>query len=310
VPQLKALTAGGPSGRQLLEETLEELASEGYTRAGTVEGGQWSVVISSGRTGGLFDEKRITVVEGAELLGPFPDTLLPFLEQDGASEVILLVYESAPAKVFSPEARKKIAFLKAEKTSLAPWERKGWITDLARKMEISISDDAASILAEMIDDPAELRSELEKLGAYTAGSVVDEKTVRNLSFDEGRSGMLAFLDGFCRGNASAVFSNLERMKKEESVLPLLTALYNRIRPALYLALFPGKGGEWVKLVLQIKEYPLKMSREALRHYPKEALSDLASGLLALSWKEKTSAAEGWFGFEALLVRCMDSAGKK
>ena len=141
-------------------------------------------------------------------------------------------------------------------------------------------------------------------------AAVDEKTVRKLSFDEGRSGMLAFLDGFCRGNASAVFSNLERMKKEESVLPLLTALYNRIRPALYLALYPGKRGEWVKLVLQIKEYPRTKSREDLRHYPKEALSDLASGLLALSWKEKTSAAEGWFGFAALRVRCMDSAGKK
>ncbi len=53
-----------------------------------------------------------------------------------------------------------------------------------------------------------------------------------------------------------------------------------------------------------------MSREALRRYPAQALADLAAGLISLSWKEKTSSAEGWFGFEALLARCMESGGSK
>jgi hypothetical protein len=61
----------------------------------------------------------------------------------------------------------------------------------------------------------------------------------------------------------------------------------------------------VRLVLQIKEYPMRMSREALRRYPGKALADLSAGLLALSWKEKTALAEGWTGFEALLARCME-----
>ncbi|MBP6331972.1 MAG: hypothetical protein KA342_00900 [Aminivibrio sp.] len=308
MPRLKALTTSGAAGRQLLEDTLAALAAEGYTRSGVSEGGEWSALISAGRTGSLFDEKRVTVVEGAEFLGPFPDALEPFLEEEGAAEVILLVYESAPTKLFAPEIKKKVGFLRPETTSLAPWERKGWLMKVAKEMDVHMSDDGAAFLAEMLDDPGELRSEVGKLGRYAAGEVVTGDMVKSLSFDEGKSRMLSFLDAFCAGRAGEIFSCLEHLKKEDSVLPLVTALYNRIRPALYLELFPERGGDWVRLVLQIKEYPLKMSREALRHYPARALADLAAGLIALSWKEKTSTAEGWFGFEALLARCMGSAG--
>ena len=310
MPRLKALTTSGAAGRQLLEDTLAALAVDGYARSGVSEGGDWSALISAGRTGSLFDEKRVTVVEGAEHLGPFPDALEPFLEEEGAAEVLLLVYESAPTKLFSPETRRKVGFLRAGTTSLAPWERKGWIMTLAKGMNVRLSDDGAAFLAEMLDDPGELRSEVDKLGRYAAGEVVTGDMVKNLSFDEGKSRMLSFLDAFCTGRAEEIFSCLEHLKKDDSILPLITALYNRIRPALYLGLFPDRGGDWVRLVLQIKEYPLKMSREALRRYPAQALADLAAGLISLSWKEKTSSAEGWFGFEALLARCMESGGSK
>lgn len=310
MPRLKAIVSGGASGRRVLEEVLDGLDAEGYVRSGTVEGGEWSALISTGRTGGLFDARRVMVVEGADFLGPFPDVLLPFLEDDGASEIILLVFDGVPTKIFSPAVKKKVDFLKAEKTSLAPWERKGWMTSLAVQLGIDLSDDGASILAEMIDDPEEIRSELEKLGQYASGGKVDGEMVKGLSFDEGRSRMLTFLDSFCMGKPGEVFSCLEHLKKENSVLPILTALYNRLRPALYLSLFPEKNGEWVRLVLQIKEYPLKMGREALRRYSRGAITDLVVGLLALSWNEKTPSASGWLGFEALLVRCMESADGK
>ncbi len=306
MPQLKALTAGGPSGRQLLEETLEELASEGYARTGTVEGGQWSAVISSGRTGGLFDEKRITVVEGAELLGPFPDTLLPFLEEDGASEVILLVYDGTPGKVFSPEAGKKIVFLKAEKTSLAPWERKGWITDRARRMEISISDDAASILAEMIDDPAELRSELEKLGAYAAGEQVDEETV-SPSMRERNACLSRRL---LQGESSEVFSSLERLKRKNPCSPCSLPSTTGYARRCISAFFPGKEGEWGQACPPdqgISSQDVPRGSQAL---PERRSFRSCRGAAGPFLEGKHPQRKAGSGFEALLVRCMDSAGKK
>ncbi|MGI6784852.1 MAG: DNA polymerase III subunit delta [Aminivibrio sp.] len=310
MPRLKALAASGPSGRQFLRETLQELEKKGYLRSGAAGEDDWSSLISAAGTGGLFDEKRVTVVEGAEKLGPFPDSLDALLDGEDGGNILLLVYETSPAKIFKPEIRKKVDFLKPETLSVPPWKRKEWVSSLARRMGASIAGDAAAILGEMIDDSGELRSELEKLAQYADGEPITEEMVRQLSFDEGAGRMLAFLDGFCLGRFGEVIGRLDGMKKEESVLPAVTALYNRIRPALYLSLFPNKGGDWVGLVLQIKDYPLRMSREALRRYPAKSLTELSLGLLALSWKEKTALAEGWLGFEALVARCMGRSGEK
>lgn len=310
MPRLKALTASGAAGRQFLRETLEELEREGYLRAGASGEEDWSSLISAASTAGLFDEKRVTVVEGAEKLGPFPDSMATLLDDEDGGNVILLVYESSPVKLFKPEIRKKVDFLKADTPSIPPWKRKEWLLAQSRRMSAVLADDGAAILGEMMDDPGELRSELEKLAGYADGGPITGEMVRQLSFDEGSGRMLTFLDSFCQGRFGEVLQCLDGMKKEESVLPAATALYNRLRPALYLGLFPDKGAEWVSLVLQIKDYPMRMSREALRRYPAKALADLSLGLLNLSWKEKTGLAEGWLGFEALLARCMERSGRQ
>lgn len=290
-------------------DTLAKLERDGYAREGAGETPDWTSLISAGRTDSLFGEKKVIVVEGAEGLGPFPEAQEEFLEGEGADQVILLVYESAPTKLFGAGARKKVQFLKSDTGSLPPWERKRWLLSLAGELSVHLSDEGAAILADMLDDRGELRSEVEKLGEYAEGGEVTGDMVKALCFDEGRSRLLSFLDGFCQGRPGEVFASLEYLKREDSVLPLVTALYNRIRPALYLGMFPHMGGDWVKLVLQIKDYPLRMAREALRRYSPQAIGELAAGLLGLSWREKTGAAEGWFGFEALLARCMENDGK-
>ncbi len=310
MPHLRVIASGGASGRRLVAEELEALSKKGRAFAGTREGGEWPAIIAAGRSMGLFDDKRVSTVESAELLGPFPDELLPYLEDEEASEVILLVFEKDPGKTFSPAAKKKIVQIKGETAPFWSAQRKKWLLDLAAKKGIVMDDDAAALLVELLEDPEEVRAELEKLGAYAHGASVNAEMVKELSFDEGRNSMLKFLDAFCQARAPEVFSVLERFKQEPSMLPVLTGLYNRIRPALYLGIFPSAGGERVRNALEIKDYPLKMGREALRHYSPQALVDLSFGLLSLSWKEKTSFAEGWPGFESLLMVCMASAGRK
>ena len=310
MPHLRIIASGGAAARRLVAEELEALSKKGRAFAGTREGGEWPALIAAGRSAGLFDEKRVSVVESAELLGPFPEELVPYLEGEDASEVILLLFEKDPGKVFSPAAKKKIAQIKGESVPFWSAQRKRWLLDLARKEGVAVSDDAAALLVELLEDPEEVRAELLKLGAYAHGGSVDAGMVKELSFDEGRNTMLKFLDAFCQARAPEVFAALERFKQEPSMLPLLTGLYNRIRPALYLGIFPSAGGERVRSALEIKDYALKMGREALRHYSPKALGDLSFGLLALSWKEKTSFAEGWPGFESLLIDCMASAGRK
>ena len=310
MPHLRVVASGGASARRLVAEELEALSKKGRAFAGTHEGGEWPALIAAGRSAGLFDDKRVSVVESAELLGPFPDELLPYLEGDDASEVLLLVFEKEPGKTFSPAAKKKIVQIKGESVPFWSAQRKKWLLDLAGKEGVALSDDAAALLVELLEDPEEVRAELRKLGSYAHGAPVDAGMVKELSFDEGRNTMLKFLDAFCQARAPEVFAALERFKQEPSVLPLLTGLYNRIRPALYLGIFAPAGGERIRSALEIKEYALKMGREALRRYSSKALTELSFGLLVLSWKEKTSFAEGWPGFESLLMTCMASAGKR
>lgn len=310
MPYLEAIAAPGGSGRRLLDETLAAFASRGYPHRRTVEGGEWNVLLAEGNTGGLFDPLGVTVVECAEDLGPFPKELLPLLEEKDVPEVILLVYAGDPGKLLSPEARKKIALLKGEKIPFWADARKKWLISFASSKKILLEEDAASLLVDMVEDPEELRGEVEKLGNYADGRPVDGEMVRALSFDEGRNSVLRFLDAFCTGHPSEVFSALEHLRKEPSVLPLLTALYNRLRPALYLAVFGPKRGAWVQKTFEVRDYALRMSREASSLYSADAIRDFALGLLALSWTEKTGGAEGWWGFETLLLQCMASGGKK
>lgn len=310
MPRLEAIAAPGGSGRRLLDETLAALASRGYPHRRSVEGGEWSTLLAEGNTGGLFDPLGVTVVEGAEDLGPFPKDLLPLLEGEEASEVILLVYAGDPGKLLSPEARKKILLHKGEKIPFWADARKKWLRSFASSKNILLDEEGASLLVDMIEDPEELRGEVEKLGMYARGRPVDGEMVRALSFDEGRNSVLRFLDAFCTGRPQEVFSALEHLRKEPSVLPLLTALYNRLRPALYLSIFGAKRGGWVQKTFEVRDYALRMSREASDHYSAGAIEALALGLLALSWTEKTGGAEGWWGFETLLLQCMASGGKK
>ncbi len=310
MPRLEAIAAPGASGRRLLEETLSALAARGYPHRRTFEGGEWKALLAEGKTGGLFDPLGTAVVESAEDLGPFPRELLPLLEDKDASEVILLVYAGDPGKLLSPEARKKIPVHRGEKIPFWADARKKWLLSFASSKGIRLEEEAAALLTDMIDDPEELRSEAEKLGSYASGCPVDGEMVRSLSFDEGRNSVLRFLDAFCTGHPAEVFSALEHLRKEPSVLPLLTALYNRLRPALYLSVFGPKRGAWVQKTFEVRDYALRMSREAAAAYSPQALRNFALGLLALSWKEKTGAAEGWWGFETLLLQCMSSGGLK
>ena len=182
MPHLRVIASGGASARRLVAEELEALSKKGRAFAGTHEGGEWPALIAAGRSAGLFDDKRVSVVESAELLGPFPDELLPYLEGDDASEVLLLVFEKEPGKTFSPAAKKKIVQIKGESVPFWSAQRKKWLLDLAGKEGVALSDDAAALLVELLEDPEECAPNcslvLPRTGPVDAGMVKDSHSTR------------------------------------------------------------------------------------------------------------------------------------
>lgn len=312
MPRLIAVE-GHESQRRKLEELLSALSKKGYVLTGRTEAtsasGGWSAIFGAARSGGLFDAKRTTVVESADLLGPFPASLADFLEEDNADDVIVAVFAGDSKKTFPKELASRIAFIRADE-SVPPWKRREWLMNLAHERGTKLDNAAAALLAESIESQEELRSELDKLTLYAGGTSVTIEAVRQLSFDEGGNALLRFLDGVCQARPQDVLNALQYLQAEPSPLPLLTALYNRLRPALYIACFSGRvESKALAAIGATREYALRMARGALDAYGPEAVKTFMSGLIRLSYLEKTSFAEGWTGFEVALWRFLNEDRK-
>ncbi|MDR3265233.1 MAG: hypothetical protein LBT15_04380 [Synergistaceae bacterium] len=289
------------------------LAKKGYVLLGksdasSISGG-WSAIFAASRSGSLFDDRGMTVVESAEQLGPFPEHLAEFLEKEDAGAVVVAVFVGDSKKAFPKEVLGRVEFIRSD-ASVPPWKRREWLLGLAREGGIKLEDSAAALLAESIESQEELRAELDKLALYADGAPVGPEVVKKLSFDEGGNALLRFLDGVCQARPKIVLNALKYLRTDPSPLPLLTALYNRMRPALYIACYPERMESRALAVIgATREYALRMARGALSAYGRDAVKRLMLNLIRLSYLEKTSAAEGWIGFEVALWSLMNEAGK-
>jgi len=297
---------GHESQRRKLEELLRGLSGKGYVLTGKMEApppGGWPELVAASRSGGLFDDKRITVVETADQLDVFPVALAEFLEEEEADNVLVAVFGGDSKKTFAKEILKKITFIKGD-ASVPPWGRKEWLLGVAREKSYKLDASAAALLAESLESQEELRGELEKLALYAAEKTITVDTVRQLSFDEGGNALLRFLDGVCQYRVDDVINALRHLESDPSPLPLLTALYNRLRPALYIACFSPDMEDKVLSATGAREYALRMAKNALSRFGKKSVKRLMLDLINLSYLEKTSFAQGWPGFETVLWRFM------
>ena len=306
---------GNEGQRRQLTEKIAALEKDGYALSGKFDAGatfsNWRALLESAGGRGLFAERQVLVSEGSEALGPFPDDLAEYLENDGADAVIVATFSGDTKKTFSKGtlALKRIAFVKGEAV-VPPWKRRDWLLGLARAGGLKLAPDAAALLGESIESQEELRGELVKLGLYAETRQITVEDVRLLSFDEGGRAQLAFLDGVCQSRPRDVERALRHLR-EEPLLPVLTALCNRLRPALYLASFPRSQDAAIRAIGMGsgKDYALRMARSALSAFGPEAVKTFMLGAARLSFLEKTSTAEGWPGFELLLWNLMGAAGR-
>ena len=193
---------GHAAQRRQIEERLGALTGkEGYVLAGKFEAGGtfagWKELVQAAEARGLFAERQVTVSEGSEALGPFPEELIPLLEPRGAEAVVLAAFTGDAKKTFGKEVMGRAEFLQPE-PEVSPWKRKGWLLDLAREMGYRLAPDAAALLGESVESQEELRGELSKLGLYADGREIRLEDVRALCFDEGARSQLTFLDGVCQ----------------------------------------------------------------------------------------------------------------
>lgn len=299
------------SQRRQLKEKLNELEKKNFPLTGHYDAqkfGTWQKLFETAVTPGLFAQKETIVIENAETLGDFPDSLGNLIENgnEDAECILILIFNSDSKNIKS--IAKSIEIIKPE-PEISPWERPKWLMALAKEAKFRLDYDAAQLLAESIESQEELRSEINKLAFYSESLKINEiklNDVQNVSFDEGGSSQLIFLDGICANNVFDVSRSLKYLSKEDSILPILTAITNRLRPALMLSCFNQKFSESVLKTLGTKTYAARKAQLALKNFGAERIKTFMAKAARLSFLEKTGRAEGWQGFELIVWELLSS----
>ena len=292
------------SQRRQLSEKLKELEKKNYPLTARHEAqnfGTWNKLFETALTPGLFAAREVIVIENSEVLGEFPETLTNLIEDEKADCILILVFNSDTKNLKA--IKNSIEIIKPE-PEIAPWNRPKWLVALAKEKKFNLSADAAQLLADSIESQEELRSEINKLSIYSEGGNIKLEDVQNLSFDEGGRSLLMFLDGICENNLGQVSRALKYLRTEDSILPTLTAVANRLRPALMLSCFNKNFSAEVLKSLGTKDYAAKKAQLALKNFGVDKIKIFMAKAARLSFLEKTGMAESWQGFELIIFELM------
>ena len=311
MPHLIAIE-GSESQRRQLKEKIVDLHKKGFPLNGRFEAGSenksfssWQLIFENAITPGLFATREVIVIENADFLGQFPEELLNLVEPDGADCVLILIFngDSKNLKIID---KNLIEIIKPE-PQIPFWKKKSWLMDLAKNNKFKLAPDAAQLLADSIESQEELRSEIFKLALYASGREINLSDVEDLSFDEGGKAQLTFLDGVCDNKISDVVKSLVYLR-EEPLLPILTAISNRLRPALIISCFSkslvnsalkASGTDTAK-----KTYAINKANSALNNFGENAIKKFMLRAAKISFLEKTNISEGWQGFELAIFELM------
>ena len=290
--------------RRLLKEKLKELEKNNWPLSGKFDAGKfgtWQKLFENVIAPGLFVTREAIVIENSETLGEFPESLSNFIEDKNADTVLILVFNTDTKNLKA--IKNSIEIIEKEK-EISPWDRPKWLMGLAKESKFKLAPDAAQLLADSIESQEELRGEIEKLSIYSEGREIKLEDVQNLSFDEGGRALLIFLDGVCAANAADVSRGLKYLRQEPNILGTLTAIVNRLRPAVMLSCFSNKNSEEVLKVLGTKNYAANKARMALKNFGADRIKIFTAKAARLSYLEKTNQAEGWNGLELIIWELM------
>lgn len=304
MPDLRLIVASGTAQRRVLEETTAILEQKGYVLSGRQEGGEWISLLSENMSSGLFDENRFVVVDSAILLGAMPENLISMVEPE-SPVVILLVYDDEPVKLIPGEILKKCGIVRAEVFPRWPRERQEWVAALAGKMNLPIDREAVSLIVELLDDPEEIRSQLYSLSLLRRNAPVKKNDVEGLCLDDGSGNLLKLLDSLCGGDAVGAVRALRAISGRGELFPLISALHNRMRLALYAAEYQRDGAKFAK-ALGARDYAWRQAGGAARRYGAAALLNFVVGLIKINIEEKSGRGAGWFSLELLVTELLSS----
>ena len=312
MPHLRLLIASGTARKRLLDSAVDDLAKEGCGDLRRQDGGDWHSLMTDNMGISLFGERGVVIVDDAAKLGPFPDSLAPLLSPPDSGSVILLMCESETPALIPKALMGKCSALKASEPS--PWsrERDNMITDGARRNGLSIRRGAIMLIKELYEDSGEMASETEKLAVFCkmrGRGEITVQDVQSLCMSDGSRGMLKLLDGICRGAHTDVLRALDVLSRGSDLLPMLSAIHNRIRLALYIAAFPMEKEAFAR-ALGARDYAARMAETAAGIYGRDKLVKFTAGLIRINYNEKSGLGSSWRDLSLLVINLLSGAAAR
>lgn len=299
------LVASGTLQRRLIERTTDELRSRGYAEIRRTEGADWRSLLTEHRGGGLFEEPVAIVLGDADKMGQIPASASDLMEAPGAASIILVPCTSETS-VVPKELLTKCSISRAAQPS--PWsrERDDIIKNAAERHGVSISRDAVLLIKEFFDDLGEAESEAEKLALASLAQETKQiglGDVEALCLSDDSRVMLKLLDGICNGRALESIRSIEGLRRNSELLPVLSALHNRVRLALYTASYPKERSAFSR-ALGARDYAQRQADNAAQLYGKEKLCAFVTGLVRINSNEKTGQGASWRDLDLLIIDLM------
>ena len=306
MPHLYQIVGTGTAQRRLVSASVKRLSYEGYDSISRREGGDWRSLMTENQGLGIFGDKSVIIVEEAEKLGPLPENLAPLLEPEGAPVVVVLVCKSEVPAIIPKSLAGRCSRSKAEEPS--PWsrERDDIVRLASRESGVTMSRDGLVLLKELFDDAGELAGEAEKLAVFCKANgrgEISKEDVEALCLSDGNKSMLKLLDGICCGRTAECLASLEALSRNAELLPVLSALHNRMRVSLYAAEFPKEKVMFAK-AFGVRDYALRHAEKAASLYGSKKLLRFVMGLININANEKSGMGASWRDLNILVVDLM------
>lgn len=311
MPGIIVIRSPEPSQRRLVIQQISRFESDGIELIRVQEGGDWQELFSAAQTGGLFSKRGYIRIESAEMLGKFPEQLTDLVEAaDAASTFLLMIYSGDHRKYFAADTLKIIRTISPPQIPRWRNKRCDWLKSEAAARNIRIQTNALMLLLDSIDDPDEMLSEMEKLSFVADGEEIPVDLVRELTLDEGKNALLDLMDGICLAKQQSVITALEFLKKKSDPIPVLSALYNRIRIAAMILSFRQFGKKQIQKELNFRDYQLRMAGDLTQRYRHDDIMNFAVEIITMDYREKTNYSRGWIALESSILKFLGTASHK
>ena len=253
----------------------------------------------------MFNEKKLITLENALDDKSFSEEFLKYIKKNKLKdnpEVIVVFYQESKS-VNLPFIRQASMF--EEFKPLLGNDLINWLKKQASKNKVNINPEVLrKLVAYVGNDLWQLNNELNKLGSYKAGQVINEQDIDLLIKSKIDADIFKTLDALAKRDKKTAFRLLhEHLEQGENEIYLFSMFIYQIRVLLKLKDLIEKGTSFYDLpkLSGLHPFVVKKSSEQLNNFKLEQLKNIYKYLLKIELGLKKGRLDGSAALDLLVA---------